>query len=223
LAGVACLWLALYTVLPPDVRYLLAPWPLVALAAALVAGRWLAGRRRLAVVLGIAFLLPGWLYAGWRVARLGPPPSTAAEREALLASKHPLYPAIAWLNRTEGRTYTLYAFHAEHMAYYVKGRHLGDWSGPARYARFEPLLADPPALHHALRELSANFVLAAPGRIAEGPLFRRVYGDTAAEVFEVSGSRNQALHLTDLEHRQSRVHTHPADEHGRSATVNGGC
>jgi hypothetical protein len=186
LAGVCCLWLLAFTVLPPDVRYLLAPWPLVALAAALVAARSVAGRRRLAVALGIALFLPGWLYAGWRVARQGLPPATAASRDALLSSRLPLYPAIAYLNRNYGSSYTLYALHAEQMAYYTRGSHLGDWSGPGRYGEIEPLLADPPALHRALRELGAGLLLAPPGLLAEGPLFRRIYRDSAAEVFALA-------------------------------------
>ena len=185
LTGLSSLWLAAYAVLPPDARYLLAPWPLVALAAGLVAAGRLALRPLLAMALGIALFLPGWLYAGWRVARQGPPPATAEARDTFLAAQLPLYPAIAWLNRTRGQPYTLYAFHAEHMDYHVRGRHLGDWAGPGSYPEIEALLGDPPALHRALRRLGADFVLAAPGRIAEGPLFRQVYRDEAAEVFRL--------------------------------------
>ena len=185
LAGVSALWLLAFAVLPPDVRYLLAPWPLVALAAGLVAARWVAGRPWLAATLAVALFFPGWLYAGWRVARQGLPPSTVEARDAFLAARLALYPAISHLNRTHGKGYTLYALHAEQMSYYVQGRHFGDWVGLGSYAEVEPLLADPPALHRALRELGADYILVAPGRIADGPLFRRVYEDGVAEVLEL--------------------------------------
>ncbi len=40
-----------------------------------------------------------------------------------------------YLNRTLGSRYTVWAVHAENLSYYARGRFLGDWAGPAGFAR----------------------------------------------------------------------------------------
>ena len=78
------------------------------------------------------------------------------------------------------------------MVYFASGRFLGDWNGPASFARTLPRHPDPPMLLAALRRLGADYLLvpvASRGEAglsgAEGPGFRRVYSDGAADVYEV--------------------------------------
>src|SRR3546814_10164333 len=55
----------------------------------------------------------------------------------------------------------------EQLHYYAPGRYLGDWNGPFRYARVEPLLADPTLLFEELRSMKADLLLIAAGRSEE--------------------------------------------------------
>ena len=94
IAGVyafVCTWL------PSDSRYFVPVLPLASLAlagsAAAAAGRWPGlASRRLAWALCLGCVLPGWLYAGYRVARQGPLPVAPAAREAYLARSLPVIP-----------------------------------------------------------------------------------------------------------------------------------
>jgi 4-amino-4-deoxy-L-arabinose transferase-like glycosyltransferase len=212
-------YVALFPLLPQDARYLVPVLPLASLAAAEAllglgelrprrvgsggggataalpaqnarhGGRALR-RRVLTALLALACFLPGWLYAGWRIARQGPVPATAAARERYLASSLPVYPAVRFLNRNRGRAYAVYALHAENLAYFARGRFLGDWNGPAAFGELLPLLHDPAALHAKLRALGADHLLLVRGkdyRLPEDPAFRRlfreVYADSRARVF----------------------------------------
>jgi 4-amino-4-deoxy-L-arabinose transferase-like glycosyltransferase len=190
--GIVAVYAFIFTFLPPDGRYLDPVLPLASLAVAgSLAVLW-AGRPRGAVAaLCLVCFLPGWLYAGYKIHKQGPLPITAAQREAYLARELPLYPAIAFLNRTRGRGFTVWALHAENMAYFADGRFLGDWFGPARFESVLRGLRGPEDLHRRLRRLGADHLLV-PAR-HEGLLFpqdgdfRRwfepVYADPAARVF----------------------------------------
>jgi hypothetical protein len=186
--------------LPADSRYLVPALPLLSLSAAgallplleRVSGS--PGRRRL-LTAGVcaACFLPGWLYPLYRAHVQGPPPLTAAGREAYLARRQPLYPAIAFLNRTLGSGYTLWAYHAENMTYYARGRFMGDWIGPARFDRVLRDLRDPEDLHDRLRRLRADHLLL-PGPesgmpFPEDDAFRRwfqpVYADPHAHIYQL--------------------------------------
>jgi hypothetical protein len=155
------------TALPADSRYLVPITPLLSLSAAGALLYWLgrlpgqaAGRRRLLVAgLCAGCFLPGWLYAFYRFHRQGPLPLTPAGREAYLARQQPVYPAVAYLNRTRGSGYTLWALHAENMAYYAQGRFMGDWIGPASFRRVLLDLTSPEELHQRLRRLGADHLL----------------------------------------------------------------
>lgn len=144
--------------LPPDARYLVPALPLVSLSAAGVLGR-LPSRRLLAAALCAGCFLPGWLYPFYRFHIQGPPPLTPAGREAYLARWQPCYPAVAFLNRTLGSGYTLWALHAENMTYYTRGRFLGDWIGRARFDRMLRDLRGPEDLQLRLRRLGAGYLL----------------------------------------------------------------
>lgn len=164
LLSVAGLYALVFTWLPSDSRYLLPVLPLASLAVvgavAAAVRRWPSlGSRRAAAVLCLGCVLPGWLYAGYRVARQGPPPVTGAAREAYLIRRLPVYPAIAFLNSQRGNAYTLWALHAENMAYFADGRFLGDWFGPASYGRVLADARDAEALHRELRRLGATHLL----------------------------------------------------------------
>lgn len=200
LVAIPLVWGAVFLFLPPDSRYLVSILPPVSLA--LAGSLWIGSTRiekrsLLAAVCALAFL-PGWLYAGYRIARQGPPPATAAERELYLARKLPLYPAVRQLDRISS---TAYAFHAENMKYFYEGALYGDWIGEARYRRFFPLVETPAMLHRELRELGATHLLLSksPGTVrppepAEWKRwFRKVYEDPAAEVFALAARPGNLL------------------------------
>jgi hypothetical protein len=193
----------LFLWLPRDSRHLVPILPLasllVAAAVSMAAERWPAlARRRLIAALGLACFLPGWLYASYRVTRQGPPPLAPRQREAYLARRLPAYPAIAFLNRERGSAYTLWAWHAENLAYFADGRFLGDWFGPARFAEVQAASPDAGSLHRELRRLGATHLLI-PARgsggqevappVAEDDAFRRWF----ALVYQDAGARLYAL------------------------------
>jgi hypothetical protein len=195
LLAIPLVWGALFLFLPPDSRYLLPVLPSVslALAGSLTGVGQIEKRSLLAAVCALAFL-PGGLYAGYRIARQGPPPVTAGGRDLYLTRMLPLYPAVHELDRISS---TAYAFHAENMKYFHQGTLYGDWTGPAQYHRFHALVATPAALHRALRGLGASHLLlikSGPGEVRPPTgsdwqrWFVRVYEDPAAEIFALSGS-----------------------------------
>ena len=201
-AGYAAVVLALL----PDARYLLVALPLVCLAvgeslAAPLTAR--AHRRRLdgrpaaaaGMVLALAIFLPGWSYAGYCLYRQGPVPATPAEREAYLARWLPAYPSIRYLDRACGGSYTLYAIHAENMAYFAAGRFLGDWTGPAAYGLILPADGDPLVLYRRLRAIGVDHLLTVAGdrdlpifsaRFAS--LFQVIYRDGRVCLFALRGT-----------------------------------
>ena len=192
LAGVALGYSLLFLILPPDARYLVAVLPALSLAVAAAVARWT--RPHITVALAVVCLLPGWLYAGYRLAQQGPVPASAAARDRYLAARLPVWPAVRSLNRARGSAYTVYAFHAENMVYLADGTLLGDWNGPGRFGLVQPLARDPRALYQALRGLGADHLLVVDGRGVVLPtddpvfrgLFRRVYSDGASEVYALA-------------------------------------
>jgi 4-amino-4-deoxy-L-arabinose transferase-like glycosyltransferase len=195
----AAAYAAVFPLLPPDARYLVPALPLVSLGAAealLPLLERAAPRRRAALAAALAVLcfLPGWLYAGWRVARQGAPPLTAAARERYLARALPAYSALRVLDRRYGDDYTVYALHAENSTYYARGRFLGDWVGSAAFGDVLPLVGDPAALHARLRAMGADHLLLMRGKdygLGADPAFRRlfleVYADRHARLFRLAG------------------------------------
>ncbi len=140
----------------------------------------------------MACFLPGWLYAGYRIQRQGPPPLTKEGREAYLSHRLPSYPALSFLNRELGRDYTVWALHAENMAYFAEGRFLGDWVGPASFQRVLGASRDAGSLHRELRGLGATHLLIPDRRELTPPLpddaafrrwFRPVYQDPGARLY----------------------------------------
>jgi hypothetical protein len=180
--------------LPADARYLVPALPLLSLAAAgallPLLGR--PGSRRAAAVCALCFL-PGWLYALYSIHRQGPIPLTPAQREAYLTRWQPCYPAVSYLNRTLGTGYAVWALHAENMAYYARGRFMGDWIGLGRFDRMLRDLRDPGDLHGRLRRLGAGYLLLPrpsmalpfPQDVAFQRWFAPVYADSHAAVYRL--------------------------------------
>ncbi len=191
----------------PDARYLLLALPLVSLALGAGAVRALASwsrwrhraggwLTRTAVLLALVCWLPGWLYAGYRLHLAGPLPVTTAQRESFLKRAFPVYPAIRYLNRLCGSSYSLYALHAENMQYFAAGRFLGDWSGPAAYSRVMPADGDMELLYRRLRALGVDHFLVAGADPLPPPVhgaafrgyFQPVYADGGAQLYALRGT-----------------------------------
>jgi uncharacterized membrane protein YhaH (DUF805 family) len=225
---IAGLYSFVFLWLPADSRYLVPVLPLASLAVAgsvaAVSERWsrLAPSRRLTAALCFACFLPGWLYAGYRVARQGMPPVTPQQREAYLARNLPAYPAIAFLNRRNGSAYTLWALHAENMAYFAQGRFLGDFFGPASFDRVLSTAHDPESLHRELRRLGATHLLipahSAVGQAVVSPVpedaalrqwFELLYQDDGARLYAL---RSVARRGPDLRHQIRQVERRPEQE-----------
>ena len=164
----------------------------VALARLLRRRAW--GREPAApVALALLLVLPGLLYAGYRLARQGPPPTTPAARAAYLGRVLPLYPAVARANALLRPGERLYGLFAEEMRDHVRGGSLGDWYGPWRYPAVTPLLAEPEALHARLRGWGVGLLLVAKqrgtppaafaGLAARGAPFELIYEDRAAKLY----------------------------------------
>lgn len=181
--------------LPRDPRYFLPILPLVSLAAGAGFARLPLNRGPLLAGAVSVLLLPGWFYVVWQIRRMGPLPVTAQQRNEFLSRRLPAYPAIRYMNRTHGRDYTMYAFRAENMVYFADGRFLGDWFGPASFAKVLAAGATPEALHSKLRALGVGYLLVterAPPLPLDSPefakRFRIVYSDSRAQVFALAGT-----------------------------------
>jgi hypothetical protein len=183
--------------LPSDPRYLLPVVPAASLTVGVALAAWgpfnrLPYRRRIAAGCAV-LLLPGALYGGYRLDRLGPLPTSQAGREALLARALPLYPAVRFLNRRSGSAYTAYGFGTENLRYFADGRLLGDWGGPASFQRMPSPQGDAEALHAALRRLGGQYLILpespeTAARTARPDFqrgFRLLYADPKARVFAV--------------------------------------
>lgn len=189
LLAMPLVWAALFLLLPPDSRYLVPILPPLSLA--LAGSLRIEKRSLIAAACALAFL-PGWLYAGYRIVKQGPLPTTAEERDLYLTRKLPLYPAIRHLDRISN---VAYAFHAEHMKYFYEGDLYGDWIGPLSYHRLLPLVERPALLHRELKKLGATHLLMSktpgavrpPGTPEWQRWFRLVYDDPAAEILELAG------------------------------------
>lgn len=183
------------TSLPRDSRYLVSVLPLASLAAGGAAARLLPRTERTRRLAGAALcllcFLPAWCYGIYRIARQGPVPVTAEEREAYLARRLPLYAALDHLNRTHGSDYSVYGLWSEQMAYYARGRFVGDWFGPYRYHDVALATHSAADFHRKLRAAGAGYLLVptagrglpVPEDAAFARWFRPVYADANARVF----------------------------------------
>ena len=152
-----------------------------------------AARTGLAWAALFACFLPGWLYGVAQLVKLGPMPTDATTRADFLTARLPLFAAVRFLNERCGDGCTVYALHAEHMVDFAAGRFLGDWNGPASFARTLSADGDPDEFRTRLRRLGADYLLVpvavrSATRVSdvETPGFRRVYSDGAADVYALS-------------------------------------
>ena len=149
-----------------------------------------------AIGLGLAFALclsPGWLYGVYRLIRLGSIPVERAERATFLAAQLPLFSAVNFLNDRCRDRCAVYGVHAERMVYFAAGRFLGDWNGPASFARMLPTDGDVRAFARRLHEIGVEYVLVPIGSRPHAGLFgadvaefRRIYTDGAADAYALS-------------------------------------
>ena len=168
LALIAGLYFIAWQGTAQELRYLIPALPIFALLAAEGADRllaWLspAARPRLSWLLTLAVTLPLALQVYWVSSELswsqGRPPSTPAQRERFLELRLRPYAAIRTLNERHDTDYTVYAMFAENMRHFVDGEHLGDWFGPSRYGTILGKLHNRDALHRALGEAGADYLL----------------------------------------------------------------
>jgi hypothetical protein len=123
----------------------------------------------IATIAVLAALLPGFIYTGLRCRFLGPLPWSAAAREAVQRRHLPGFAALQEVGRRHGNESTVYGLNLESLAFYAPGRYLGDWFGPARYAKLRPSLGSGEALYGQLRLLGADHLLVPRAQIAGMP------------------------------------------------------
>lgn len=195
-----CAFVVLFPALPADARYLLPVLPLVGLALGVAladAAYRVPSTRRRAALAGLALLLalPGWLYAGYRIGRLGPPPVDAARREAFLARTLAGYPAVSRVNELARPGDAVYGLHLESMRYFARGTFLGDFYGPHRYSLLEARLPDPQSFRELLAAWRVDYLMVARSTPAAGAAeraaagFEKVFEDSAVVVYALDRER----------------------------------
>jgi hypothetical protein len=170
-------YVAILSFFPSESRYLMPLLPLVSIAAAMiVAARW----PRMVLPLAVLVLAPGLAYAGYRIALLGVPPVTQAQREAWLIRQVPEYAALLHAGKER-----VYVCGAEQLKGHAAGELLGDFAGPYSYGR---VLAGRGEIAGRLRAIKVRYLLVdkrvcPPLRAPEG--MELVYEDGAAQLWRV--------------------------------------
>ena len=180
LVAVSAVYLAIFSFLPQDPRYLMPLLPLVCLVAALVVARRWPRTIAIATLLAIA---PGIAYAGYRLVRQGVPPVTEEQRAAWLSRRVPEYAAL----RHAGAART-YACGAERLKSYAPGDFLGDYSGLHSYARVLDGADTTRAIAERMRGIDARYFLVDKATCAQPRMnggMDLVYEDAAAQLWRV--------------------------------------
>ncbi|MEA2327008.1 MAG: hypothetical protein QOE68_1967 [Thermoanaerobaculia bacterium] len=183
--SVVCIgYIAIFTFLPQDSRYLLPLLPLVSVGAATAIAPLLS--KRVLIVLSLLAIAPGVAYAGYRLWRQGPPPLTEARRRQYLEAHIPEYRALE--RRGAGR---MYVCGAEQLKYFGDDV-LGDVIGPYANQTIFGDANNAEDLFRALRPLNIRYLLiskrrcrAAWQRFPSPPFFEHIYADDAAELWRV--------------------------------------
>jgi len=189
-------WAVVWLALPRDARYLTVLLPLASVEIARAAAPFVSGgRRRTVGAFAAILLLPGLLYAAYRLAVQGPVPTDAAARDRYLAPRVPGYRSVAFLNGIATPRDVAFGCGGEQLAAYFRGRLIGDLAGIARYDRLLAL-ADTAAIARALDRLGARYVIVVPARcrtsLFDGPgatvWYETLYSDGESSVFARTGA-----------------------------------
>ncbi len=190
-AGVS--WVLVWAWLPHDARYLtlFLPAASVVTAAALHDTRALGAAFRRPVLTALMILAPGPLYALYRITLLGPLPTDAPSRSAFYERHLPEWKGISFLNARAADDDVTFVWGCEQLRVHLRGKVIGDHTGPARYDRFERT-SGAAALAELLRAHQVRFLLVAnrahPPQLdgAAGPSpFRLLYRDGAVRIYEL--------------------------------------
>lgn len=179
-AMLCAVYVAVFTYLPQDSRYLVPLLPLLSVTAAVtVAARW----AKATALLALLAIAPGVAYAGYRIVLLGVPPVTASQRSAWLARRVPAYPAV--LRAGQERVYVC---GGEQLKDYAGGELLGDFAGPFSYERILAGANDSATIARRLRSIDAAYLLVVKSKcqspIANGGM-ALAYEDSAAQLWRV--------------------------------------
>ena len=185
LAVLAVVFLAVFTYLPQDSRYLLPLVPLVSVVAAEAIAPRLT--RRWTLALALFAITPAFAYAGYRIARQGLPPTSAAALRRYLEEQVPEYRALM---RRRGRTFVC---GAEQLHYYGGGEVIGEVFGPLDQERIIGDATSSAELARRLRALDVRDLLisrrACPEawqQLPAAPEFELVYADTGAALWRIA-------------------------------------
>jgi hypothetical protein len=184
--SIVCItYVAIFTFLPQDSRYLLPLLPLVSVAAAMTIARLLS--KRMLLTLTILAIAPGIAYAGYRLWRQGPPPLNATERRQYLEAHIPEFRALA--RRGAGRVYVC---GAEQLNYYGGKDFFGEVIGPYANQTIFANAKNADDLSRALQPLRVRYLLVSKRqcrpewqRLPAEPSFERVYADDGAELWRL--------------------------------------
>ena len=184
--GALCVgYIAIFTFLPQDSRYLLSLLPLVSVAAAIAIAPAL--RKQYVVALTLLAVAPGLAYAGYRLARQLPLPVTAAQRQRYLEEHLPEYRAVEHLG--PGRVYVC---GAEQLQYFGGGEMLGEVAGPFGNDVIFDRCHDAEDLARTLGHLQVKYLLISRAHcplrwrsLPGGPRFERLYADDGAELWRL--------------------------------------
>jgi hypothetical protein len=179
-------YVAAFSFLPQDSRYLMPLIPIVGIVAATSLGSWFQ-IRSLPLVLLALIALPAPAYAIYRLIRQGPPPVTPSERTRFLEHQIPEYRALE--RRGPGR---IYVCGAEQLKYYGADDLLGDVTGPNGNETVVGHSRNSAALARTLARMDARYLLMSRRasrpewlRIPAAPEFEAMYSDKAAVLWRV--------------------------------------
>jgi hypothetical protein len=185
IAAVCAGYIAIFTFLPQDSRYLLPLLPLVAMAAASAVAPLL--RKNAIVALSLLAIAPGIAYAGYRFLRQGPLPVTSAQRQHYLETHIPEYRALE--HRGPGR---IYVCGAEQLKYFGGDDLLGDVAGPFAYDTIVGQSVDAEHLWRTFAQSHIRYLLIARAHcpitwqhLPSAPRFELVYADDGAVLWRV--------------------------------------
>jgi hypothetical protein len=181
LVALSAVYLAVFSFLPQDSRYLVPLLPLVSIVAAVVvANRW----PKATTLLAIFAVAPGIAYAGYRIALQGTlPPSTPAQRTEWLAQRVPEYRALM-----RAGTERIYACRGEQLKDYAAGELLGDHFGPYSYDRILTGADSTSAIAERMRRIGVRYFLVAKRQCATPRVdggMELVYEDAHAQLWRV--------------------------------------